>query len=76
MTTGTEMPRCPTCNLITEFGFKDRAFITAGVLKCPYNHHRAEQSFHSGSSKLTMKRLLREQWDVQISKVQAGEEAQ
>lgn len=34
-TTGTEMPRCLICNLTTSFGFKDRAFITAGVLKYP-----------------------------------------
>ncbi|HEY2454116.1 MAG TPA: hypothetical protein VGI71_16095 [Scandinavium sp.] len=76
MTTGTEMPRCPTCNLSTEYGFKDRAFITAGVLKCPYNHHRVQKSFHTGTSKLTMKRVLREQWDQQRSEIQTEETAE
>ena len=43
--------------------------MTAGVLKCPYNHHRVEQNFHSGSSRLTMKSTLIAMWEVKVAQL-------
>lgn len=67
-----DLPKCPQCGMAPEFHWRDYTFGScSGALRCPYNHHRVQMSYHAGR-KLQTRENLMNQWQEKITALEVA----